>query len=61
MSLDLAITSRKRELVEDAWSLMRMPAISMKPPPQSMVSSGSTTPSCSAAAAVKILKMLPGS
>ena len=60
-SLDFAITSRKRSWSKTSWSLMRIPAISTNPWPQSITSSGSTTLSCRAAAAVKILKMLPGS
>ena len=44
-----------------AWSLMRTPAMSILPLPQSMVSSVPTTFSWIPAAAVTILKMLPGS
>ena len=61
MSLDLAITSWKVSEEKTAWSLILVPAISMKPFPQSITSSGDTTPSLRAVAAVTILKMLPGS
>ena len=61
MSLDLATAIRKESLSKTAWSLMWTPAISIEPWPQSRISSVSTTFSWRPAAAVTILKMLPGS
>lgn len=59
--LDLAITSRKVRSPNGLWSEMRVFASVMAPISQSKRSSGSTRPASSAAAAVTILKVEPGS
>ena len=61
MSLDFSTAWVKVSRSKTAWSLIVTPEISMCPWPQSRTSLGSTTFSCSPAAAVTILKTLPGS
>ena len=61
MSLDFATAWAKVRWSKTAWSLMTVPEISIRPWPQSSTSPGETTFSWIPAAAVTILKMLPGS
>ncbi len=61
MSLDFWTACRNVSWSKTAWSLMTVVPISIRPCPQSSISSTPTTFSCSPAAAVTILKMLPGS
>ena len=61
MSLERVTACVKLSWSKTAWSLITVPAISMRPLPQSTISPGATTLSCRPAAAVTILKIEPGS